>query len=245
MRIIGHRGARREAPENTLAGFRHLRALGIDHVELDVRLSRDNQLVVIHDTSVDRTTNGKGAVRELTATELGALNAAANFSGWAETTPVPLLRDVLKEWPELESIQLEVKTTQVPDLYIIAAGITDLVEELDLIDVATVTSMDTQMLAIMHQHAPDIRRGYVAERFTRDPLAMCHLYHCDLIAMNYHRVSAALIEQAQQHGIEFSVWTVNNLNIARRLQDWGVDSIITDVPSLMLHNLHLGHECRT
>lgn len=243
MRIIGHRGARREAPENTLAGFRHLRTLGIDHVELDVRLSRDNQLVVIHDTSVNRTTNGKGAVRELSAAEMGALDAAANFSGWSETTPVPLLRDVLQEWPELESIQLEVKTTHVPDLHIIAAGIADLVEELDLIDVATVTSMDTQMLSIMHQHAPDIRRGYVAERFTRDPLAMCHLYHCDLIAMNYHRVSAALVEQAQQRGIEFSVWTVNNLNIARRLQDWGVDSIITDVPSLMLQNLHLGNEC--
>lgn len=243
MRIIGHRGARREAPENTLAGFRHLRSLGIDHVELDVRLSADNQLVVVHDTTVNRTTNGKGAVREMSAAELGALNAAANFPGWQETTPVPLLRDVLAEWPELESIQLEVKTTRIPDLHIIAAGIAELVEELDLIDVATVTSMDTQLLAIMHQRAPEIRRGYVAERFTRDPLAMCTLYQCDLIAMNYHRVSPALIELAQSRCIEFSVWTVNNLNIARRLQDWGVDSIITDVPSLMLQNLHTGCEC--
>lgn len=243
MRIIGHRGARREAPENTLAGFRHLRSLGIDHVELDVRLSRDNQLVVIHDTTVNRTSNGKGAVREMSAAEMAALNAAANFSGWKEATPVPLLRDVLKEWPELESIQLEVKTTHVPDLHLIAAGIAQLVDEFDLLDVATVTSMDTQMLAIMHQRAPEIRRGYVAERFTRDPLAMCHLYHCDLLAMNYHRVTPGMVAAAQDIGIEFSVWTVNNLNIARRLQDWGVDSIITDVPSLMLQHLHSGCEC--
>ena len=122
MRIIGHRGARREAPENTLAGFRHLRSLGIDHVELDVRLSADHQLVVLHDTTVNRTTNGKGAAREMTATALGALNAAASFPGWQEATPIPLLRDVLTEWPELESIQLEVKTTHVPDLHIIVAG---------------------------------------------------------------------------------------------------------------------------
>lgn len=243
MRIIGHRGARREAPENTLAGFRHLRSLGIDHVELDVRLSRDNQLVVIHDTTVNRTTNGKGAVREMSAADMGALNAAANFSGWKDTTPVPLLRDVLKEWPELDSIQLEVKTTHVPDLHLIAAGIAELVDEFDLLDVATVTSMDTQMLAIMHQRAPEIRRGYVAERFTRDPLAMCHLYHCDLLAMNYHRVKPGMVTTAQDIGIEFSVWTVNDLNIARRLQDWGVDSIITDVPSLMLQHLHSGCEC--
>ncbi len=243
MRIIGHRGARREAPENTLAGFRHLRSLGIDHVELDVRLSRDNQLVVIHDTTVNSTTNGKGAVREMSAADMGALNAAANFSGWKEATPVPLLRDVLQQWPELESIQLEVKTTHVPDLHIIAAGIAELVDEFDLLDVATVTSMDTQMLAIMHQRAPEIRRGYVAERFTRDPLAMCHLYHCDLLAMNYHRVTPGMVATAQDIGIEFSVWTVNDLNIARRLQDWGVDSIITDVPSLMLQHLHRGCEC--
>jgi len=129
MRIIGHRGARREAPENTLAGFRHLRALGIDHVELDVRLSRDNQLVVLHDTTVNRTTNGKGAVREMTAAELGALNAAANFSGWNDSTPVPLLRDVLAEWNDLESIQLEVKTTAIADLRIIAAALVQLIND--------------------------------------------------------------------------------------------------------------------
>lgn len=244
MRIIGHRGARREAPENTLAGFRYLRSLGIDHVELDVRLSSDNQLVVIHDTSVNRTTNGKGDVRTQTADQLASLNAAANFPGWQEATPVPLLKDVLAEWPDLESIQLEVKTTQANDLRIIAAGLAQLVRELDLLDVATVTSMDTQLLAIMHQKAPDIRRGYVAERFTRDPIAMCQLYQCELLATNYHRVSPELIARAHALGLEFSVWTVNNLNIARRLQDWSVDSIITDVPSLMLEHLpHIGCAC--
>lgn len=237
MRIIGHRGARREAPENTLAGFRHLRALGIDHVELDVRLSRDNQLVVLHDTTVNRTTNGKGAVRDLTAAELSTLNAAANFNGWTEPTPIPLLRDVLAEWNDLKSIQLEVKTTTIADLHIIAAGLARLIDELDLIDVATVTSMDTQMLAIMHQKAPDVRRGYVAERFTRAPLAMCHLYQCDLLAINYHRANPQLINNAHNQGLEVSVWTVNDLNVARRLYDWGADSIITDVPSLMLEHL--------
>lgn len=237
MRIIGHRGARREAPENTLAGFRHLRALGIDHVELDVRLSRDNQLVVIHDATVDRTTDGQGSVREQSAAELGILNAAARFPGWQEATPVPLLRDVLAEWPDLKSIQLEVKTTQVPDLQRIATGIAELVAEFDLLDVATVTSMDTRMLAIMHQRAPQIRRGYVAERFTRDPLTQCALYQCSLLATNYRRVGPGLVAAAHEQELKFSVWTVNDVQIAHRLRDWGVDSLITDVPSLMLQHL--------
>lgn len=236
MRIIGHRGARREAPENTLAGFRYLRALGIDHVELDVRLSRDHQLVVIHDTTVNRTTDGQGEVSQLTAAELGALNAAASFSGWPDATPVPLLRDVLQEWPELEGIQLEVKTTNVANLQRIAAGIAQLVAEFELLDVATVTTMDTRMLAIMQQRYPDIARGFVAERFVRDPLQVCQVHGCQLIAMNYRRVTPEIVEQAHTQGLTFSVWTVNDLNAAQRLHQWGVDSIITDVPSLMLQH---------
>lgn len=238
MLIIGHRGARREAPENTLAGFRYLRELGVHHVELDVRLTNDQQLVVIHDDTVNRTTAHSGKVRDFTVTELAGMNAAAKFAGgWKETTPVPLLRDVLKEWDDLQSIQLEVKTTDLNDLRTIAHLIRDLVDELDLIDQVIVTSMDAQLLSFMHQTAPDIRRGYVAERFTREPLAVCQQHHCTHLITNYHRVTPGLIHTAQSIGLEVSIWTVNNLNIARRMQDWGADSIITDLPSLMLKNL--------
>lgn len=237
MLIIGHRGARKEAPENTLAGFRHLRSLNVHHVELDVRLSRDQQLVVIHDDTVNRTTAHSGNVHEFSATELAAMNAAARFSGWQGSTPVPLLRDVLQEWEDLQSIQLEVKSTALQDLRTIAHLLRDLVQELDLIDAAIVTSMDTQLLGFMHQTAPEIRRGYVAERFTREPLAVCQLHHCTHLVTNYHRVTPGLIETAHDIGLEVSIWTVNNLNIAQRMQDWGADSIITDLPSLMLKGL--------
>ena len=238
MLIIGHRGARREAPENTLAGFRYLRSLGVHHVELDVRLSQDQQLVVIHDDTLNRTTAHSGNVRDFTAAALAQMNAAAKFAaGWPDTTPVPLLRDVLKEWDDLESIQLEVKTTHENDLRTIAHLIRELVDELDLIDTAIVTSMDTHLLGYMHQTAPEIRRGYVAERFTREPLAMCQLHHCTHLITNYHRVTPGLVQTAHSIGLEVSVWTVNDLNIAHRIQHCGADSIITDVPSLMLNNL--------
>lgn len=238
MLIIGHRGARREAPENTLAGFRHLRALGVHHVELDVRLTKDGELVVIHDPRVDRTTAHKGNVRDFTAAELGAMNGAARFKGgWPEPTPVPLLRDVLAEWDALESIQLEVKSTDLNDLRTIAHRLRDLVNERDLIDTAIVTSMDAQMLDFMHQTAPDIRRAFVAERFVRDPLAVCQLHRCTHLITNYHRVTPQLVQSAHALGLEVSVWTVNDLNIAHRIQHCGADSIITDVPTLMLKGL--------
>lgn len=243
MLIIGHRGARREAPENTLAGFRHLRSLGVHHVELDVRLTKDQQLVVIHDDTVNRTTAHKGNVRDFTAAELGAMNAAAKYAGgWPDATPVPLLRDVLLEWEDLESIQLEVKSTDLNDLRTIAHLLRDLVHELDLIDTAIVTSMDAQMLDFMHQTAPDIRRAYVAERFVRDPLAICQQHRCTHLITNYHRVTPQLVQSAHAIGLEVSVWTVNDVNIAHRIQHSGADSIITDVPTLMLHSFRHGIE---
>ena len=79
MIIIGHRGARNEAPENTLAGFEHLRKLNIHHVELDVRLSKDKKLMVLHDETVNRTTDKKGKIEQLTAADLGQCHAAHNF----------------------------------------------------------------------------------------------------------------------------------------------------------------------
>ena len=88
MILIGHRGARKEAPENTQAGFHHLRQLGINHVELDVRLSKDGKLVVLHDATVNRTTNGKGKVLELDTHQLQQLDATLPLPNWPEPLPV-------------------------------------------------------------------------------------------------------------------------------------------------------------
>lgn len=239
MILIGHRGARREAPENTLAGFRHLRQLGVNHVELDVRLSKDQQLVVLHDTTVNRTSDGKGRVLDFTAAELQRMDATLPMPQWPEHTGIPTLAQVLEEWPDLRSIQLEVKTADKPILATIAHGLTELIERFQLQHRAIVTSSDQNLLAIMHRLAPRVRRGFVAERFTRDPLKVCLNHHCSHLVINHHRCTPDMIEGAHLLDLEVSTWTVNDVNAARRLQNWGVDSIITDVPSLMLKHLHV------
>ena len=239
MILIGHRGARKEAPENTLAGFQHLRQLGIHHVELDVRLSKDQQLVVLHDTTVNRTSDGKGNVLDFTATELQQMNATLPFPNWPQHSGIPLLADVLSEWPELKSIQLEVKTADNTILNTIAHGLAELVRRFKLQNKAIVTSSDQNLLAIMHRVAPAVRRGFVAERFTRDPLEVSLNHHCSHLVINHHRCTPGMIDTAHMLGLEVSTWTVNDINAARRLQNWGVDSIITDVPSLMLKHLHV------
>lgn len=237
MIIVGHRGARNEAPENTLAGFRHLRSLGIHYVELDVRLSKDEELVVVHDTSVNRTTKCKGNVRDLSAQELNAMDASLHFPA-SPDSHIPTLKQVLDAWPELAYIQLEVKTDHKKTLRLITEKLSQLVLERSLLNVAVVTSSDQNVLALMHQLAPQIHRGFVAERFTRNPIDVCLNHHCSHLVVNHHRCSAALITQAQSLGLIVSVWTVNQINTARKLHNWGVDSIITDVPTQMLQAFH-------
>src|SRR5262245_3399321 len=104
--VFAHRGGALLAPENTMAAFARAHALGVDGFELDVRLSRDGEVMVIHDASVDRTTNGSGRVSAMAAAELSALDAGCRFKdsgsrvGEREETRIPLLRDVLVRFPD-------------------------------------------------------------------------------------------------------------------------------------------------
>ncbi len=237
MIIVGHRGARAEAPENTLAGFRYLRTLNIHHVELDVRLSADQQLVVIHDSKVDRTTDHKGYVEQYTADELQAMNAAHHFPHWEGKTGVPLLSQVISEWPELKTIQLEVKTTSVPTLHLIAQKLNALIQSCQLHDKAIVTSSDIKFLKILQQQSTDIRRGLVAERFSRNPIGKARRLGCDYLVIDWRRCSKKLIQRAHRKGLTVSTWTVNNVDVAKRLMSWEADSLITDIPSVMLKML--------
>ncbi|MDY6921679.1 MAG: glycerophosphodiester phosphodiesterase [Pseudomonadota bacterium] len=242
MLLVGHRGARGEAPENTLGGFAHLRQLGIHHVELDVRLSADDALVVLHDTSVNRTTAHNGPVSGYTAAQLAQMNAALVFPPWPRVEPIPRLETVVAEWPQLKSIQFEVKSASQQTLRRIAQLLTDLIQRYALGPRAIITSSDQAMLAIMQRRAPQVQRGFVAERFTRGPLEVCLSHHCRFLVVNYHRCNPTLVARAQALGLKVSAWTVNDINAARRLQQWGVDSLITDAPSLLLKHLHVAPE---
>ncbi|MDX1696332.1 MAG: glycerophosphodiester phosphodiesterase family protein [Ketobacteraceae bacterium] len=249
MYIIGHRGAKNEAPENTMQGFQHLRAMGIHRVELDVRLSKDKQLVVLHDTTLDRTTDQKGKLIDYTAEQLASLNAGQRFRSKSpniarNTHPfsgVPTLDQVIKEWPELQSIQLEVKSTDLNSLEMIAERINFVVDAHQIARRVCITSSDTAFLRIIARRFRHLKRGYVAERFMRDPISVCMNLDCKILVINWRKCTKALIDRAHAHGLEVSVWTVNRLDIALRLYEWGIDSLITDEPTAMLRTFKFIH----
>ncbi len=118
--LLGHRGAAFEAPENTLAGFAYAWRNGVRSFELDVRLSADQQLVILHDESLERTTGIQRKVGELSAAQLTELNAPGLFPDWPEKATIPLLEEVLRAYSrDLKSWEIEIKTTTPENLEII------------------------------------------------------------------------------------------------------------------------------
>lgn len=234
MIVIGHRGARGEAPENTLASFLHARAAGVRHFELDVRLSFDGRPVVIHDESVDRTTESSGAVADYPAAHLAAMDARRNTPGWHTPTGIPTLEEVLLACTDTESWQLEIKSDKPARIKALVHAMAALLAQLRLEERVTLTSLDTDVLKIARREAPALARGYVAELAEPAPCTTAARLGCNLLVCNWKIASESLVSEAHAAGLPVSVWTVNDMLVAERMRNIGVDSLITDFPTAML-----------
>ncbi len=235
MYIIGHRGARREAPENTLDGFLYALDNGIKDFELDLRLTKDNQLVVFHDKSLTRTTGQAGLIHDTDYRDLSQLDTRIGSVNWHRPTPIPLLRTVLEKLDKTISIQFEVKSLSPTLIPTLGIQLIELINEFDRLDRSVVTSLDSGVLRWFKHSNPQLSRGYVAERTIPNPLATALSLDCDLLIPNFNICTPALVHKAHVKGLEVSTWTPN------RKQDWlylasiGVDSIITDYPTVALN----------
>jgi glycerophosphoryl diester phosphodiesterase len=162
MEAMGHRGARDEAPENTLAGFAHARAIGVPAVEFDVQLSKDLQPVVIHDLTVDRTTNGSGPVKRLTRRQLQRLDArSVHRDADLSSSGVPHLHEVLDVLRRGPYLSVEIKRDSPRRLAKLLPLVVDGLRAFRLLGNATITSFDLTALAIAREVAPRVPRGYI------------------------------------------------------------------------------------
>lgn len=237
MKVIGHRGARNEAPENTVAGFIHAQKNGCQHFELDLQLSADGQLVVYHDRDLMRTSGVPGKIKHTPYSTLRITDARHNTPGWHSPCYIPHLQDVIDAVPKTLSWQLEVKSDHRHVLKIVIRRLIDIFADNELNDHATVTSSNRWFLAEIKRLAPNIKTGYVAEFRYRRPLRTAVSLGCNLLVINDSLLSSPLLRKAKKFGLEVSVWTVNDLRRIEALQIKGVDSIITDIPSSVIRHL--------
>lgn len=234
MQVIGHRGARFEAPENTLAGFAHAIALGLAAVEFDIRLSRDGELVVIHDATVDRTTDGSGAVSSFTAAELAALDARAGFADVALPCGVPAFDEVLDLLaPSGLGMMIEIKQDTPGREERIVVGVLERLRARNLTDRATITSFDPVALDAVAREAPGQRRGYIGawddEAFLETALRL----GCAQADMHHTTASAAMVAKAHAAGLTVVGWPCNTPEEVALLTGWGVDAVTSDAPTLV------------
>lgn len=231
--IIAHRGASAHAPENTLASFQLALDQNADGIELDVMLSADKELIVLHDEQVDRTTDGHGAVASMTLSELRELNAAANFkNGWQHFEHLPLLREVFELVGKKKLINVELKNLTDPfnDLTL---RVVALVEEFGLEESVLLSSFNPINLLAAKDCNPQIKRGLLTEGGKRGaPLRgwLGGVFSYDALHPFYEDVDMALVRRLHGKRKHVNPWTVDKPQDLLRLKDLGVDMIITNDP---------------
>jgi glycerophosphoryl diester phosphodiesterase len=220
-KIIAHRGASAHAPENTIAAFQLALDQGADGIELDVMLSKDGRLVVIHDDTVDRTTNGQGAVRDMTLEELKSLDAGDGQS-------IPTLEEVFEKFGGRFIINVELKNyTSIFDRLPIEAA--QVVNKCQLGDSVLISSFNPFNLPRFHTRMPEAALGLLTQPNTARKW-IWRLFKYDALHPYYSDVDQVLVAALHRRNREVNVWTVDDPKEIRRLAALKVDSIITNDP---------------
>ena len=234
MLLFGHRGARGEAPENTLPGFAYARRAGVAAFELDVRLTADGRLAVIHDATVDRTTFSSGPVAGFTAAELVSLDARRSFPDWPEPAGVPLLEDVLDVYAATIRFAVEIKHDESARLERAGELVIAAIERYRLAGRVTVTSFAAEALEVVRRLAPDIPRAFIGAYDTPQFLETALRLECAQADIPLSRSSVEVVREAQARGLRVVGWLGNTADDLAALVAWGVDGITTDYPSRAL-----------
>ncbi len=226
MWLIAHRGFSGRHPENTLRAFRAAEELGVDLVECDVHRSIDGALVVIHDATLDRTTNGQGPVRERTLQELKALDAG-------EGERLPTLEEVL------EAVKLpvvvEIKTPEaVPGLIALYRARPELRERLWPI------SFGHALVRALTQEVPGLTAGVLYAGAPIEPWLLAEKAGAQILLPALETVSREEVEAAHAHGLHLSIWTADTEQEFAFCQDIGVDGIATNRPDLLIGHMSRG-----
>ncbi len=229
----GHRGASGHAPQNTLAAFLLAAEMGADGIELDVHLSADGEAVVIHDDTVDATTDGSGQVSAMTLAELKALDAGGWFDPRFAGERIPTLQEVFDAVGQRLLINVEIKVEagyHPPDQ---EAETVRLIEDNGLIERVIVSSFSISSLRRTRRLNPNIALGLLYAR-VETPLfpTLARLLGARYEALHpqFCLVNAGYMARARRRGLQVNAWTANEVSDMRRLLDAGANGIITNYP---------------
>lgn len=214
---VGHRGVMGVEPENTLRSFVRAEREGLDVIELDLHLSKDGALVVMHDADVARTTDGSGPIGGLTLAELRALDAG-------EGERVPVFEEVVDA--VRRPLQAEIKDRAA------ARVLAETIERRKLHDRVTVISFHAEALRETREHLPDIPIVLVAGRSSPSAPERARELGAGMVSLELQHLDADIVARAHAAGIEVISWTVNTDEDLARVRELGLDGVVTDMPAV-------------
>lgn len=237
--IVAHRGASGDAPENTLPAFNLAWEQGADAVEGDFRLTKDGRIVCIHDKDTKKISNTKLIVADATLAELRTLDVGGRCGEAFRGTVIPTIAEVFLTVPEHKSIYIEIKCG--PEI------IAPLLKEIEKSGLAAeqvvVISFSTEVIRALKEKAPQYKALWISKvkknlsgKTTPSPetvLATLKQIRADGFSSNKNAVDEVFVRRIKEEGYEYHVWTVDKARTARRLSEWGIDSITTNVPGLL------------
>lgn len=219
MLKIAHRGARAYEPENTLSSFRKAVELGAEAVELDVRKTKDNELVVIHSDDLNKTTNGNGLVNELTLEQIKKFETDKGEH-------VPSLEEVLDSIGKRVKILVEIKEPGIEK------QVLELIRKKGLLDNVIIISFHEEVLRKIRELNADVATGLVYVRH-KNPIQSALDLKAQYLLSLYHFTHSANIKKAHEKGLKVIVWTINNKEEVAEYKKKGVDGIATDRPDIL------------
>lgn len=250
--VIAHRGGAGERPENTMLAFQHAVDVGVDALEMDVHSTSDGVLVVIHDDTVDRTTDGSGRVHDMTFAELQALDAGYNWTpadAEAESAghpfrgsdaKIPAFEEVLTAFPDMRMV-IEIKQ-ETPS---IVQPLCDMLRAHHMQEQVIVGSFHAAALYAFRDACPEVATSAAEEEIrpffilnqvglTRAYAPSMHAFQVPEYSGSLHVVTQSFVEGARAHNIAVQTWTINDEADMRRMIDLDVNGIITDFPTRLM-----------
>jgi glycerophosphoryl diester phosphodiesterase len=223
-KIMGHRGAPVAEPENTLRSFERALDMGVAMMELDVQLTKDGRLAVIHDETLDRTTNGHGPVKDFTLAEIQRLDA-----GQGER--VPALEEVYNLVKGRVHLVVEMKQ---PDA---ALALLSFFREHQAFEFAKVISFWHPAVKALKEQEPKLATGVLMVGCPADPVGLARAARADALVLQYSYVTADLMAAAHKHNLRVYVWNIDDIDTLKPYLSMNLDGIGSNRPDVLIEYL--------
>lgn len=235
VKNFAHRGFSGKYPENTMLAFKKaVETEGCNGIENDVHLTKDGEVVIIHDEMIDRTcTNGTGYVKDYTYEELKKFDVSFKFAGECEPQHIPTLREyfeLVKDKDIITNVELKTGIFEYPG---IEKKVWDLISEFGLKDKIIISSFNHFSVKRMKALCPDIKCGFLTETWMIDAGDYTKKHGVECLHPIFCNLTEDVVAEVKSHGIEINTWTVNEESDIRTMIERGVDSVISNFPDVV------------